>query len=280
MESREWFENARHNLFVELLSAPWQGKPIWEYIRTGVLTSTPAFEGELYRQAATKIMFVGRDLNGWTEPIGDCSTLENTVHSITHQDASHAFATLVDRKGVEQMDGKKCYYHKNSRFFRLIKQVLECFGESDFDTDATWYDDSKQWQQRFVWANLYCIGPRNPDNMAASHFDSAAIKQSMDAYVRLMKLYIEFYQPDVVVFITDVPGWFVRWKRQPSFRNIVVGYSENVENVAEGVIVATGTICNSQIVVCKRPDKIGTPYEQVQAMAKTIFNYVQHLKQM
>lgn len=116
MENNGDFETSLHNIFADLLSAPWQGKPIWEYIRAGELTATPAFEGDFYHSVKTKIMFVGRDLNGWTEPIGDCSTLESTVRSITTQDAYHAFSTLVDRCGVPQSDGKKCYYHKNSRF--------------------------------------------------------------------------------------------------------------------------------------------------------------------
>lgn len=66
------FDVQRTKLFSSLFEISWNNKKIWEHIRDEYLTATPAFEGELYKFAKTKIMFVGRDLNGWDEPLGDC----------------------------------------------------------------------------------------------------------------------------------------------------------------------------------------------------------------
>lgn len=261
------FEEDRAKIFSSLFNELWQDKRIWEHIRDGNLAATPAFEGKLYQTANKKIMFVGRDLNGWEEPLGDCSTLGNTIDSIVNQ--KDAFDTFVDARGFG--DGPRKYYHKNSNFFRFIKHVLEFLGESDSGIDETWYNDSKQWNQRFVWANLYCISPRKPKSMSEAHPDSAMVKEGISNYVDLMERYINYYDPDAVVFITDVYGWFVRWKRMKSFRDFVSNYEEDLTN---DTVVATGNVGRSKVIVCKRPDKRGTSHERVKEMAKIIADQI------
>lgn len=270
------FEAERARLFTELLAPRWQNKMVWEHIRDKnddhALCATPAFEGTLYHDAKTKIMFVGRDLNGWTEPIGDCSTLENTVYSITYQDANHAFSTLVNCRGVEQENGGNRYYHKNSKFFRFIKHVLEYCGESEMGIENTWYNDPLRWNQRFVWANLFCIAPRNPNKEkgVSMHADGKLQKLGIRHYVDLIQLYIAHYKPDAVVFITDL-DWFIPWKREVSFRTIVDDYCEDS---SQEIIVATGAIGNSRIVVCKRPDRYGISHEGVRVMSEIVAKHI------
>ena len=261
------FDAQRTKLFSALFEISWNNKKIWEHIRDEYLTATPAFEGELYKSAKTKIMFVGRDLNGWDEPLGDCSTLEKTIESVVEQEG--AFDTFVDERGFG--DGPRKYYHKNYNFFRFIKHVLEYVGESDPEIDKTWYCDSKRWNQRFVWANLYCISPRKPSSMEEAHPDNAMVKLGINAYVDLMELYIRYYQPDVVVFITDIYGWFVRWSRLRSFRDFVENYTENLLG---DTIVATGDIGKTKILVCKRPDRRGTSHQRVKEMAETVVKHI------
>ena len=267
MTDRINFESKRAELFSRLLDAPWNDKKIWEHIRDGKLTATPAFEGDLYQTAAVKIMVVGRDLNGWEEPLGNCSTLEKTVESITNQ--TGAFETFVNENGVG--NGPRKYYHKNSKFFRFVKHVLEYLGESDPEIDKTFYHDGKQWNQRFVWANLYCIAPRSPESSEKAHPDNAMVKQGINEYVDLMELYVNHYKPDVVIFITDVDGWFIRWKREKSFKHLADNYQEVSNN---DTIAAIGNIGESRIIVCKRPDRRGTSYETVKGMAKTVAEWI------
>jgi len=218
-------------------------------------------------------MFVGRALNGWNEPIGDCSTLENTVKSILNQQG--ALDTFVNADGFD--GGARKYYHKNSKFFRLIKQTLEFLGESDTGVDETWYTDSKKWNQRFVWANLYCIAPKNPQPGEDANPDNTLIKPNIGEYVDLMELYIKHYKPDVVIFITDLYGWFVKWSRQRSFKDIVKEFQEVTDSNA---IVAHGIIGNSKIVVCKRPDRRGNSYRTVENMAREISDWILNEKHL
>lgn len=271
MENRSCFEEARRKLFSSLFGAEWRDKQIWEYVRDGELTATPAFEGALYRSPDTKIkiMFVGRDLNGWDQPLGDCATLDNAVASITSQ--TGAFETFVDERGFGA--GPRKYYHKNAKFFRFIKHLLEFLGESDADIEKTFYHDSKQWNQKFVWANLYCIAPRNPASSEDAHPENEMVKLGINEYVDLIKLYVDYYKPDVVVFITDIYGWFIRWQRRRSFKDITSDYQEIPCNNA---VVARGMIGNSKVVVCKRPDKRGSTYEEVAHMAKTVSEWILH----
>lgn len=265
------FEKERAKIFSSLFDMEWKDKKVWEHIQDGSLTATPAFEGELYQSANTKIMFVGRDLNGWEEPLGDCSTLENTIESVVGQ--LGAFDTFVDDRGFG--DGKRKYYHKNSKFFRFIKHVLEFSGESEPDIDKTWYCDPKQWNQRFVWANLYCISPRKPASVSESHPDNAMVKLGINDYVDLMELYINYYEPDIVVFITDIYGWFVRWQRLRSFKDFVSDYKENPSDDA---IVATGTVGKTKVVVCKRPDRRNASYDRVKQMAEKVADQIPKTK--
>lgn len=111
------FETQRAAIFSDLFNGVWENEKIWELIKNENMAATPAFEGKLYRKANTKIMFVGRALNGWDRPLEDCSTLENTVDSVLRQEG--AFETFVDPNGFG--DGPRKYYHKNSKFFRFIK---------------------------------------------------------------------------------------------------------------------------------------------------------------
>ncbi|MBO5140290.1 MAG: hypothetical protein J6B76_06535 [Peptococcaceae bacterium] len=261
------FELREKELFTNLFNAEWNNKKVWEYIRDNELTATPAFVGDLYYDSDVKVMFVGRALNGWNEPLGDCSTLENTVESIINQ--TGAFDTFIDARGFG--DGARKYYHKNSNFFRFIKHVLELLNESDKGGTETWYNDSKRWNQRFVWANLYCLAPKNPKPGEDPNPQNSLIKPCIDDYIDLMELYIKNYKPDVVIFITDIDGWFVKWKRTRSFKNIVDNYQEFTDG---NVIVAEGEIGTSKIIVCKRPDRRGLSYENVKQMAQTIVDKV------
>lgn len=263
------FLDARRNYFIELFKKEWQDKAIWEHIRDKKLSATPAFEGELYRTAETKIMIVGRALNGWEANYADCSSLESTVESVLIQDG--AFDTFVGNPCKSDCSGKRAYNHKHSKFFRFIKSILENLGESDEGMDATWECDSKKWNHKFVWTNLYCISPRCPKSGENPNPTNRMIKPSINTYVDLMKLYIEFYKPDAVVFVTDIVGWFEIWPNQKSFKNIVDNYNEcNIDDT----IVATGNLGESKIIVCKRPDKFGLSYDDVTKMAVAIANYI------
>lgn len=257
------FKKQEFEIFKRLFDKEWNGEKIWRHIQNGNLIATPAFEGEMYKTAKTKVMFVGRALNGWEKELGNCSNLENTVYEIANQYGD--LDTFIDENGFG--DGKRKYRHKNSKFFRFIKHVLEILGESDWGIDETWYTDSKKWNQKFVWANLYCIAPKKPKQGESGNPDNKLMKVGVNEYVDLVELYVNHYKPDVVVFITDISGWFVRWKTLKSFKCITQNYEE-ISN--SETIVATGNIGESKVIVCKRPDSYKKTYANVAEMAEDV----------
>lgn len=88
-----------------------------------------------------------------------------------------------------------------------------------------------------------------------------------------MKLYIEFYKPDAVIFVTDINGWLKIWNDQRSFIDIIDNYNEcNINDT----IIASGNLGKSKIVVCKRPDRFGLSYNDVTKMSTTVASYIQN----
>lgn len=256
----------RNNL-IQLMKLNWNGKAVWESIRDKELTSSLAFKGELYDTANVRIMYVGHAVNGWEIDVSKCNSLESTVDTIMSQ--SGALESFVNKEGYPYIgeNGKtRTYYHIHSKFIRLIKQILEYQNESDSPTTFdTWYDDTKEWYKKIVWSNLYNIAPREGGNP-----DDQFIKMGMKQYTEIIRNQIEEYRPDIVLFC-PLSGYFVRWKKEPSFDEILDTYEEcNIDNT----IIGKGTLKNSQIIVCKRPDSRGRSYDDVQKMAKIISDYI------
>ena len=262
----------RENL-KEIFQSEWKSKKIWEWIleqnqeENQRLTVVPPFKGELYGIANTKIMYVGHAVNGWNElDTTGCTTLENTLDAVLKQ--SHGLEALVNEKGFPYKDKNgrnRVYRHINSNFFRLIKQVLEYQNESDSPTDKTWYHDSKEWQKKFVWTNLFNIAPRNGGNP-----DNDLIKPFMAQYTEMIKTQIEEYQPDIAIFC-PLSGYFAPWVREPSFAKVIDHYQEcNIDET----IIGQGHSGKTEIIVCKRPDARGISREKVNNMARCISDYI------
>ena len=128
---------------------------------------------------------------------------------------------MVNRDGCQDEVTGKLYRHINSKFLRLIKCVLEEVGESDGPTsEDTWYSDSKSWNEKFVWLNLYNISPRNGGNP-----DNKMIKPCMEQYVDMFKAQLDEYKPDIVI-ACPLSGYFIPWVREKSFDEILIDYKD------------------------------------------------------
>ena len=174
---------------------------------------------------------------------------------------------MVNRDGCQDEVTGKLYRHINSKFLRLIKCVLEEVGESDGPTsEDTWYSDSKSWNEKFVWLNLYNISPRNGGNP-----DNKMIKPCMEQYVDMFKAQLDEYKPDIVI-ACPLSGYFIPWVREKSFDEILIDYKdlsgENGPVISE--YTYDGSYGRTKVIVCKRPDRIGYSYDDVSKMAKYI----------
>lgn len=261
--------NVIEECMTQLFSLHWEGKTVWEKIKDDEFTSAPAFKGRLYDDMPIKIMYVGHAVNGWDFDASKCLSIEETVDSVLSQDGVSALDTFVNAKGYPYMkkNGKPgVYYHYNSKFIRLIKQVLEYQGHSETPTTMdTWYNDAKEWNQKFVWSNLYNIAPKNGGNP-----EPKFIKLGMPYYTEIIKSQIEMYKPDIVIFL-PLSGYFVPWVRERSFDEILDSYEQCSD---DSPIIGKGSIGQTQVIVCKRPDVPGTSYEEVNKMAKSISDYI------
>lgn len=252
---------------MQLLESEWNGKKVWESVRDGELTAAPAFKGRLYDNMPIKIMYVGHAVNGWEFDNSNCESVENTLESILSQE--NGLNTFVNAEGYPYIktDGKGGrYYHIQSNFIRLIKQVLEYQNESDSPTThETWYEDKGRWNQKFIWSNLYNIAPRKGNNP-----EDKFIKKGMALYTEMLRLQIEEFAPDIVICL-PLSGYFVPWKREKSFDEILDVYETcNINDT----IIGKGKLGKVNIIVCKRPDARGKSYSDVLEMAKTISDYI------
>lgn len=231
-------DNIFASIYTSLFSREWNGNAIWQHIASGKLTAATCLVGEQYSTQDTKVMIVGRAVNGWQEDFGDCSTLEATVDSvITQNNCLNKFAS----KSTEDENGN-IYYYAKSPFLRMMRQLVGKF---------TGYEEN--WQQRLVWSNLYKISFREGGNPSW-----LMLRDDISLYRDLIISEIRQNEPDVVVFVTD-ENFFDPYKgnkKYSSFREIMNETGTN--NVKSKFICFAGSFIENQnikLIVCKRPER-------------------------
>lgn len=227
-------------------------------MRQNKLTAAPSFQGSLYRKSDARLMIVGRAVNGWEHDFSPCQTLKQVVAAVLNQRAP--FDDVVKIDGVECKGRKRNYHYSSSKFWKLIKLILESYGESQ---PGEWYNDPFQWNQRIVWSNLYKVAP-----WAGGNPEWSFIKPQMKNHVEIIRQELEHYAPKRVLFITDM-NYFVPWKREPSVLKILDFFEERQDSK---YIVGCGTYKDIQITVCKRPDHFEYSNEDLANMAEEICN--------
>lgn len=236
-------------LYTELLNNYWQ------QIRDGELTAAPMFVGKRYDESQAKLMIVGRAVNGWEIKNGDCSSFENAVQSVLYQPSG--LEDVTHKGGMKYLDeqgNEKIYYYTRSRFWKLVKVLLEVYGESEKDN---WYDDSYQWNERILWSNLYKLAPKSGGNPGWK-----LIEETVQANIEILKKEIELKKPENIVFIVNAnttsgdkesaSAYFSLYKNLPSFEKEL---GVRIDKIGERV-VGKGHYNGSNVVVCVRPEKM------------------------
>ncbi len=248
--------------YLDLLSTQHGDKTVYEKMISGELTAYCAFVGKKFSESPASLMVVGRAMNGWETNFSTCSSLEDVCEQVVEQ--KYDFDDVINRCGFESAGRKRKYYYSTSKFWKLIKFVLEQYGESDI---GNWYDDSKGWNQRIFWSNLYKVAPRSTGNP-----DWQLIKKIMAPSIEIFLEEIHKYSPKRILLVTDM-NYLEPWKREPSFAKVLGLSKENAENYK--YVVACGKYGESKIVVCKRPDVRGMSDDMISDMAveiKTAFD--------
>ena len=243
------------NLYADLLDMEWKEKKVWELIKDSsnrdALTVAPHFIGSEYYNAKTKLMIVGRCLNGWEVDYPDCSSIENTLNSILNQPSR--FYDAINEEGIPYIDDKgneKRYYYSKSPFWRLIKKV------------SIEYNGEKDWNEKFVWSNLYKVSPRRGGNPSWRF-----IKNKIPTYINIIKKEIETCNTSHILFITDM-NWLNPYEQE----NLRFGNALNIEEIQGNsykYVVGKGQYNGAKIVVCVRPE--GRPTDEMLCEIKDVF---------
>ncbi|MBE6030858.1 MAG: hypothetical protein E7225_04600 [Clostridiales bacterium] len=258
-------ENRLYDLYCDLMKRRDGGNEIWEEIRDKKLTAAPAFEGDLYEHSKSRLMVVGRAVNGWEVDFPVFNNAEEATSAIIGQ--SFDFSDVVNPKGLPYPDepSRKNYFYSKSKFWKLIKFILELYGDSDKNGMSTWYTDNLHWNRRIIWSNLYKIAPRKGGNPDWSFFIP-----DMQYYIDIIKTEIKQYRPDRILFVTDW-NYFSPENCESTFANEFLLEKSCNEN---SCVVASGKYGEISVVVCKRPDRsYSIKNIDIINMAKEIHDY-------
>ena len=194
-------------------------------------------EGSSYASCKTRLMVIGRSVNGWTE-------LEETkgdyLKACANELETSGFSWLDDEGiGIEpykNAKGELCYYNTNkSAFWRTIKNIL---------VNLVGIENSEgRWFENIVWYNICPIAPLSGGN-ADGRLKMAQISPAK----ALLKEYIEYYNPTHILFISDWDWWFETIK--DVFPNVHKVGESKTDNV-----VGKGFYNDIPVVVSVRPDR-------------------------
>lgn len=247
--------------YLKLINSEYNGSEIWKQFNSKAtetpLTASIAFKGEQFDTCNFKLMVVGRAMNGWETDFSQCYTAEDVKNTVLNQKFS--FSDVINTEGFPR-EGKRPYRYITSKFWKLIKYVLEEYGEANNE----WYDKTKNmnWNEKIVWSNLYKVSPRYENNP-----DDLLIKKTLEANIEILKTEISEYSPDLILFVTD--RWFLEpFPQMPSFSEAFKIRFDG--NYSYDSVVGHGVYANSKIVVCKRPDIRGYTDEKVKTMSNEI----------
>lgn len=156
------------------------------------LCMTMASQGSRYGIGSNKkIMVVGRAVNGWEKTKFDNKEFDSVYDEVIKCFKNKEKSDPMDWVNKAWKRNEKNRYNTaRSAFWRVIRRFV-----------IKHTDDSPDWASKIVWTNLYKISP------VASGNPSDKLKdEQLDQCVQLLKLEIDFYDPDIILFITD--NWF------------------------------------------------------------------------
>ena len=247
--------------YLNLLNTNYNGNEIWKQFNqknvSSPLTCSIALQGNQFHASNAKLMVYGRAMNGWETDYSMCSNAADVLEKITTPDFS--FSHITTRGGIGE-DKQSQYYYSRSKFWKLIKYVLEEYG----DANEHWYDQNRNmaWNEKIIWSNLYKISPRYSGNP-----DSLLMKNTIVTNIDIATEEVANYKPDRILFITD-KRYMEPFSSTPSFKDAF--NIEWIDGNNDSAIVGFGTYGHSKIIVCKRPDIRGYTNQYIRTMAREI----------
>ncbi|MDD3595216.1 hypothetical protein [Sulfuricurvum sp.] len=202
-------------------------KDLFDQVKTyeKELCLTMASKGSCYG-TSKKIMVIGRAVNGWEK-----TKLGNKDFEKVYCSAMQSF-----RKKDNPMSwvhntwknkNKDKYNSARSAFWRVIRKFV-----------IKHTNDSSNWASQIVWSNLYKVSP-----VAKGNPSESLKKLQLKQCIELLKLEIDYYNPDIILFITD--NWF---KEFSDIFNQKIHAEKNMFSISE--------IAQKTVIVAPRPETI------------------------
>lgn len=241
--------------YKKILETEYEGKSIFKHLKDGSLTLSYSYKGSKYDSSNSKLMVIGRAMNGWEN---DFSRFNSPDELLSFRDKDDfKFSHVINKEGFVSSGRKRPYRYITSKFWKLIKFLLEEYE----DANDNWYDSSKnnQWNEKIVWSNLYKISPRFEGNPPWK-----IMIQNIEEYIEILRMEIEEYNPDRILFVTD-NNYLEPDTNKSSFIKAF-----NIQKCDKGDIVGEGEYNGKKIIVCRRPDRRGMSNETIRRMAQDI----------
>lgn len=194
-------------------------------------------------QQKVRLMWIGRAINGWDD--SDFFTLPLNDY------LSKVKALENDRTRFAWLNG---YNYRRSQFWRTCQLLHQKLAAPVWDAD--------DWFEEIVWTNLYNVAPSKGGNPSGR-----LCKAQQQICGQLLQKQIALFKPTHIVFVTD-GDWFFDFD-QPKTVNMRLFPEISATPTCDGVVVATGVIGKSKVVVTKRPEYRFTDDEFTDAIFET-----------
>lgn len=242
-----------NELYKKILETEYKGETIYQHLKDGSFTVSRAYKGSEYNNSYSKLMVVGRAMNGWEKDFSE-SSLDEVISTLFEE--KFDFDDVIN-PNLQEKYTDCTYNYIRSKFWKLIKFLLEEYN----DANSNWYDKTvnKNWNEKIVWSNLYKVSPWKSGNPPWK-----IMIQNIDEYINILKKEIAMFNPERILFITDINYL------EPDVKKSTFIETFNIKKCENGDIVGIGEYDNKKIVVCKRPDRWGMSDEKIRIMAKEI----------
>ncbi|MCF8450207.1 MAG: hypothetical protein K9G49_10095 [Taibaiella sp.] len=179
-----------------------------------------------------KLMIIGRAVNGWGDPTKNID--KKAAHNPVFIDSVLDYLEKATGNFKEQMIAPdEGYSHNSSAFTRLKRSIahklIPC--------------PKSEANCNIVWSNLYKVSPSDKGNPSPK-----LMELQLPHCINILKMEIEYYQPEVIIFLTSYRNkWW--WGKEV----IAPLGITNILPAPLGLVEIAGTYNGKKVVVGQHP---------------------------
>ena len=211
------------------------------------LSHFAGMKGDKYDQQKTRLLIVGRAVNGWSQ---QNTTSADAFAADAAEQMCNRFRWVIWDDGAlrnDYWDHGDYYWLNDSPFWRTGKRIWMCISNHLDFADRP----KDRWVDYIAWTNLYKIAPKDTGNPTVT-----MINRQLDACKKILKAEIAYFQPTHILFVTGYEWWFDRFRDlfDAEFcrfgRNAYRGEKKNNDFAEASGVTAEGI----KLVVACRPE--------------------------